>query len=252
MLFVSRSARRLLGFVSLLAVCLGANSTSCLAQAIFLPVASTPYDHQMTPISGVLNSLPRRLPGQTISLANLNQWMIYLRAIPYQYSIHWKTPAQVNSAPAADCKGKAMMLYAKMRANGATHVRFVIGKHHVDDMRTHAWLEWETVAGTFLLDPTFNSTVARATEHDSTTYIPLYAYDGARKYCANYYHPSYAPVVASNEPVPQQRARPKITRRAIKARHTLVRTTGGRRANFIVSSSSRPVQRVSSSLKSTW
>jgi len=208
-----------MGFASLLAVCLGANSTSCLAQTIFLPVASTPYDHQMTPISGVLNSLPRRLPDQTTSLANLNQWMISLRAIPYQYSIQWKTPAQVNSAAAADCKGKAMMLYANMRANGATHVRFVIGKHHVDDMRTHAWLEWDTIAGTFLLDPTFNSTVERATEHDSTTYIPLYAYDGARKYCANYYQPSYALVVASNEPVPTKRTAVRTRARTLKPRH---------------------------------
>ena len=178
----------------------------------------------MTPISDVLNSPPRRLPGQT-SLANLNQWMTNLRAIPYQYSIQWKTPAQVNSALAADCKGKAMMLYAKMRANGATHVRFVIGKHHVADMRTHAWLEWDTTAGTLLLDPTFNSAVERATEHDSTTYIPLYAYDGARKYCANYYQPSnyyqpaYAPVVASNEPVPTKRAPSKTLARTAKGRH---------------------------------
>jgi hypothetical protein len=218
MLFVSRSARRFMGFASLLTVCLGANSTSCLAQAIFLPVASTPYDHQMIPISGVLNSPPRRPPGRT-SLAALNQWMINLRAIPYQYSIQWKTPAQVNSAFAADCKGKAMMLYAKMRANGATHVRFVIGKHHVDDIRTHAWLEWDTTAGTFLLDPTFNSAVERATDHDSTTYIPLYAYDGARKYCANYFQPSYAPAVASNEPVPTKRAPSKTWARTAKGRH---------------------------------
>jgi predicted transglutaminase-like cysteine proteinase len=124
--------------------------------------------------------------------------MTHLRAMPYQYSIQWKTPAEVGSALAADCKGKAVILYAKMRAMGATHVRFVIGKHRLADLKTHAWLEWDTTKGTFLLDPTFKSTVERATQREPGTYIPLYAFNGARKYRANYYSSSYAPVVASN------------------------------------------------------
>jgi hypothetical protein len=196
MLFSSRSPLRLIGYASLLAACLGANSASCFAQS-FLPVASTPYDHQMLPISGVLNSPAPHLGGRT-SLATLNQWMTHLRAIPYQYSMQWKTPAQVSSAFAADCKGKAVILYAKMRAMGATHVRFVIGKHRLADLRTHAWLEWDTTKGTFLLDPTFNSAVEPAMQRDPGTYIPLYAYNGARKYRADYYRSFYAPVVASN------------------------------------------------------
>jgi predicted transglutaminase-like cysteine proteinase len=121
-----------------------------------------------------------------------------LREIPYRFSRQWKTPAEVNSAMVADCKGKAVMLYAKMRANGATHVRFVIGKHHVADLKTHAWLEWDTTNGTYLLDPTFNWTVARAEEHDPATYIPFYAYDGPRKYRASYHRSSYATAVAQN------------------------------------------------------
>jgi hypothetical protein len=216
MLFVSHPTRRLMGYTSLLALCLAVNSSPCFAQS-FLPVASTPYDHQMAPISGVLNSPTRHLARQT-SLIAINQWMTHLRAIPYQYSIQWKTPAQVRSALAADCKGKAMMLYAKMRANGATNVRVVIGKHNVADMRTHAWLEWDTTAGTLLLDPTFNRAIERATEHDSTRYIPLYAYNGACKYRANCYHPSYAPVVASNEAIPTKRPLSK-TGRTAKRRH---------------------------------
>jgi len=210
MFLVSRSALRLLGSVSLFAACLGATCTRCFAQSFFLPVASTPYDHQMLPVSGVLNSPARPLAGQT-SLVTLNQWMTH--------SIQWKTPAQVSSAAATDCKGKAMILYAKMRANGATHVRFVIGKHYSTDLRTHAWLEWDTTAGTFLLDPTFDSAVRRAEERDSTTYIPLYAYSGAQKYRANYYSPSYAPVVASNEAFPTQRVRSTVIPRATRVRH---------------------------------
>jgi hypothetical protein len=197
MFSISRSSIRLLGFVSLLAACLGSSAASCFAQPMFFTVDSTPYDRQMSPISPVLNSPAGPLTGRT-SLTTLNQWITSLRAIPYRYSPQWKTPAQVNSDVAADCKGKAILLYAILRANGATHVRFVIGKHHVADLRTHAWLEWDTTRGTYLLDPTFNHAVQRVEEHDPATYVPHFAYNGSRKYRASYYPASYPAVVASN------------------------------------------------------
>jgi predicted transglutaminase-like cysteine proteinase len=133
-----------------------------------------------------------------MSLTAINQWITNLRAIPYRYSLQWKTPEQVNSEVVADCKGKAIWLYAILRANGATHVRFVIGKHRAADSRTHAWLEWDTTNGTYLLDPTFNRAVERAGERDPATYLPHYAYDGPYKYRASYHAPSHASVVASN------------------------------------------------------
>ena len=176
-------------------LCLGA--TSCFANPSFLTVSSTPYDRQMTPVSRVLNSSAGTLTGRA-SLAKINHWLKNLRAIPYRYSLQWKTPVQVSSDPAADCKGKAILLYAIMRANGAKHLRFVIGKRHIADQRTHAWLEWETTKGTFLLDPTFNTSVQRVSEYDPARYIPHYAYYGAQKYRAADYQPSYASIVASN------------------------------------------------------
>jgi predicted transglutaminase-like cysteine proteinase len=197
MFCVLPSRFRLIGCVSFLVACLGLNAKPCFAQSIFLTVTSTPYDHQMTPISGVLNSSPGA-PASQSSLATINQWMTSLRAMPYQYSLQWKTPAQVNFDVAADCKGKAILLYAAMRTTGAKRVRFVIGKHHVADPRTHAWLEWDTTRGTYLLDPTFNNRVERVEEHDPTMYIPHYAYDGSRKYRAIYQRPGSASVVASN------------------------------------------------------
>jgi predicted transglutaminase-like cysteine proteinase len=151
----------------------------------------------MTPISRVLNSSARHLAGRT-SLATLDQWLTNLRAIPYRYSPQWKTPAQVNAELVADCKGKAILLYAIMRTNGATHVRFVIGKHHVADQRTHAWVEWDTTSGTYVLDPTFNRAVERVSDYDPAMYIPHYAYNGAHKYRAIYHRTSYASIVASN------------------------------------------------------
>ena len=188
---------RSIGLVLLLALCLGANATPCSAQSTFLTVASTPYDRQMTPISSILNS-PGGPQASRISLTAVNRWMTNLRAIRYQYSPQWKTPAQVRAEVAADCKGKALWLYAVLRANGVTHVRFVIGKHHAADLRTHAWLELDTTSGTYLLDPTFNRAVEPAAERDPATYIPHFAYNGPHKYRASYYPPSYASVVASN------------------------------------------------------
>jgi predicted transglutaminase-like cysteine proteinase len=162
-----------------------------------MTVASTPYDRQMTPVSPVLNSASGTLAARA-SLPKINQWLASLRAIPYRYSPQWKTPAQVSTDPTADCKGKAILLYAIMRANGARHVRFVIGKRHVADQRTHAWLEWDTTLGTFLLDPTFNKSLERVSDYDAARYIPHYAYNGDRKYRANYHRPSNAAIVASN------------------------------------------------------
>jgi predicted transglutaminase-like cysteine proteinase len=183
--------------VLLRAACLCLGATACFADTTLLSVASTPYDRQMTPVSQVLNSSPGTLAHRT-SLAKINQWLTSLRAIPYQYSTQWKTPEQVSADLAADCKGKAILLYAIMRANGARHVRFVIGQHHVADQRTHAWLEWDTTKGTFLLDPTFNRVVERVGDYDPATYIPHYAYNGAHKYRATYSRPAYASIVASN------------------------------------------------------
>ena len=197
MSFLSLAPFRLLGSILFLALCLGAKATSCSAQPIFLTVASTPYDRQMSPISPILNS-PGSPQADRMSLTAINRWMTNLRAIRYRYSDQWKTPGQVNSDLVADCKGKALWLYAILRSKGATHVRFVIGKHHAADLRTHAWLELDTTNGTYLLDPTFNRTVERAGERDPAMYLPHYAYNGPHKYRASYYPPSYASVVASN------------------------------------------------------
>lgn len=160
--------------------CLAGTTISGFAQPVFLSVDSTPYDRQMARIRPVLSSPPQSSGGR-IQITKLNQWMSSLRDMPYRYSKRWKTPAEVKFAKVADCKGKAVALYETMRTNGAHKVRVVIGKHRAEDSLTHAWVEWETVKGTYLLDPTFESSAGQATSSPST-YIPFYAYEGARKY----------------------------------------------------------------------
>ena len=164
-----------------LIVILGCSSVG-FSQSTFLEVDSTPYDKQMTRVQPTLTA-PSGYMIDGISFALVNEWMIELRAMPYRYSHEWRTPSEVEAARRADCKGKALALYDRMQLNGATNVRFVIGKRRVTDSLTHAWLEWETEMGTILLDPTFNWTAAIKMD-DRRSYVAFYGYEGAHKYQA--------------------------------------------------------------------
>ena|ERR1700730_14035185 len=165
-----------------LVACACLASAHCFAQQIFFPIESTPYDNQMARVQPVLASITA-VPADAVSLTTIEQWMYALRRLPYRYSKQWQTPFEVNTAGAADCKGKAVALYEIMQAMGATDVRLVIGRHRAGDWFTHAWLEWETAEGTYVLDPTFNWRAIKA-EQNWGKYIPLYAYEGALRYRA--------------------------------------------------------------------
>jgi len=153
------------------------------AQPLLVSVESTPYDNQMMRVQPVLAWQPTEVPG-SISLALVNQGMNRLRRLPYRYSTQWQTPEEVHASRRADCKGKAIAMYEFMQSIGAANVRFVIGKHHAGDWFTHAWLEWQTAEGNFVLDPTFSRRIVRADEQNSSKYIPLYEYEGTSRYRA--------------------------------------------------------------------
>jgi hypothetical protein len=158
-------------------------SFSCFAESVYLPVKSTPYDRQMTRISPVL--LSKNDSGKhELSLGLVNHWIEDLRAIPYGFSSEWKTPDEVDTAPVADCKGKAVALYQRMQLHGAEHMRLVIGKRTILSRRTHAWIEWDTERGTYVLDPTVNWSACRVDRFRDRAYLPLYAYAGSHKYRA--------------------------------------------------------------------
>src|SRR4051812_3576268 len=127
MIFISLipfSQRRLLLFFAV-ALCL--SCVSSFAQPNFFAVKSTPYDNQMSRIRPVLQTA-RGIENGDVSLRLVNRWIENLRAIPYAFSTQWKTPAEVESEPVADCKGKAVVLYQKMRKRGAANLRLVIGR----------------------------------------------------------------------------------------------------------------------------
>ncbi|MEY2545738.1 MAG: hypothetical protein QOG48_855 [Verrucomicrobiota bacterium] len=158
-------------------------SFPCFGQSIFLPVRSTPYDHQMLRVSSTLNS-PAHSQSRAPYTLPIRLWMMSLREVPYRYSKYWQTPGEVSVAGTADCKGKAVALYAQMRQSGATNVHVIVGKRHMFDAGTHAWLEWNTTTGAYVLDPTFTDSPIKISAVDPVTYIPFYAYDGEHKYRA--------------------------------------------------------------------
>ena len=168
----------LVGFTLFCLSCL-----SAFAQSAYINVNSTPYDRQMTRIRPILASVAGHKE-QNLSVALVNHWIGDLRAIPYGFSMEWKTPDEVQTAPFADCKGKAVALYNTMHSQGVRNVRLVIGKRLPTSRKTHAWLEWNTGSGTYILDPTINWAACRAERFGRTSYIPLYAYAGGQKYRA--------------------------------------------------------------------
>jgi hypothetical protein len=173
---------RKLGLVGLTLICL--SCLSAFAQSGYITVNSTPYDRQMTRIRPVLTSAVEH-NDKSLSLALVNNWIGNLRAIPYGFSMEWKTPEEVQLGVYADCKGKAVALYNTMRSRGADNVRLVIGKRLLTSRKTHAWLEWATSGGVYILDPTINWSALRAERTGRSSYIPLYAYAGGKKFRAS-------------------------------------------------------------------
>src|SRR3989441_11331779 len=137
-------------FVGLTLFCLSCLST--FAQSAYISVNSTPYDRQMARIRPILASTAGHRK-QTLSFALVNHWIGDLRAIPYGFSMEWKTPEEVQLGAYADCKGKAVALYNAMHSRGADNIRLVIGKRLWTSRKTHAWLEWQTANGNYILDP---------------------------------------------------------------------------------------------------
>ena len=155
---------------------------SAFAQSNYIPVSATPYDRQMTRIHSILTAPEHKQ--QNVSFGLVNHWIGNLRSIPYGFSMEWKTPDEVQTSSFADCKGKAVALYNAMHSRGADNLRLVIGKRSSSSRKTHAWLEWTTAAGTYILDPTINWSAFRAERTGRTAYIPLYAYAGTKKFRA--------------------------------------------------------------------
>lgn len=176
------SRKRVIGFVAFAFLVLSV--VGCFANPILLSVKTTPYDRQMARIQPILVSTPAQGANQELPLPLINRWIGELRNIPYEFSMEWKTPAEVAREPVADCKGKAVALYQQMARHGARGLRLVIGRRAPTSRSTHTWVQWTTASATYILDPTINWTARTLDEVADNSYVPYYAYAGHQKYRA--------------------------------------------------------------------
>jgi hypothetical protein len=177
--------------LALIFAILALSAVSCLAHPLFFPVKNTPYDRQMTRVQTAL-SAPASNRSADLSLLLVNHWMGELRAMPYRYSIDWKTPSELAHEPAGDCKGKAVALYQRMQENGAHDLRLVIGRRAPSSRSTHTWVEWTTASGTYVLDPTINWAAQTTNQIAEDSYVPYFGYTSSRKYRATTARSLYA------------------------------------------------------------
>ena len=183
MLLVSIAPFALRRVLFLVAAFSALSIATCFADSLLVTAKKTPYDLQMQRIQPVLTA-PISVQHSDLPLSLVNQWIGELRAIPYSYSMEWKTPSEVAHGPAADCKGKAVALYQRMRENGARNLRLVIGRRTPVSRSTHTWIEWTSGSMTFVLDPTINWVAEAVNEIPEDSYVPYYAFAGSRKYRA--------------------------------------------------------------------
>ncbi len=181
MIFISINPFALKRFFFFLLAVIGLSCASCFGESLFMSVKSTPYDIQMSRIRPVLLSQGHPARGE-VSLGIVNRWIGDLRSIPYGFTKEWKTPAETQSGAPADCKAKAVALYKTMLEHGASNLRLVIGKRAFTSRSTHAWLEWDSNSGSFVLDPTLNWKAFRTSDVGRRSYIPFYAFEGSRKF----------------------------------------------------------------------
>jgi len=183
MLLVSIAPFALRRVLFLVAAFSALSLATCFADSLLVTAKKTPYDLQMQRIQPALTA-PISAQHSDLPLSLVNQWIGELRAIPYSYSMEWKTPSEVAHGPAADCKGKAVALYQRMRENGARNLRLVIGRRTPVSRSTHTWIEWTSGSMTFVLDPTINWVAQAVNEIPEDSYVPYYAFAGSRKYRA--------------------------------------------------------------------
>ncbi len=183
MLLISLNPFAVKRFFFVLLALIGFSCISCYGNSLLVSVASTPYDSQMSRIRPILTSAGHSNHGE-VSVRIINHWIGDLRSIPYGFTRVWKTPAETASGASADCKAKAVALYQRMTEFGATNVRLVIGKRTASSRSTHAWVEWESEDGNYVLDPTINWMAYRSTDLGSRSYVPYYAFAGGRKFRA--------------------------------------------------------------------
>lgn len=150
----------------------------------FLP-ASTPYDKKLREcgLFGIPTSTQQQ-NGEFDSDINSNFRIAKsFRYIPDASNDYWQSPDETDARKAGDCEDKAIWLFARLINSGRQQVRLVVGQMRQVDSSLHVWVTCEDSNGTvYLLDPSAQKKVWKASDFAADWYRPLYAYDGTKGY----------------------------------------------------------------------
>ena len=149
-------------------------------------VSQTPYDAYLAPFHRVAESPPG---AEKFTLASMEKWTRAAHRIRYERrgDRPWQTPEELEHSATGDCKDKALWLYSKLKAAGATSLELVIGKQNLFDSEFHAWVIARHANRDYLLDPSNRSSVWEISDFDWDEYVPFYSYDDSNAFC---YEPS--------------------------------------------------------------
>ncbi len=145
-------------------------------------VPATPFDRKISGSHVFESNIP-----DSIHSSGESVWSLFMQARSFRYASnngHWQTPEETEERHAGVCHDKAVWLYAKLKENGYTNARLVIGKYRQIDRIYHVWLTYtDENSDTFVLDPTIQKRFWKQGDFSEGFYIPYYSYDGQKRYC---------------------------------------------------------------------
>ncbi len=146
-------------------------------------IPATPFDHNIAsaiPFGGSI--------GTTLQHSESME-SLFLKAKSIRYvadepsNDYWQTPQQTEARWAGDCEDKAIWLFFKLKQNGFSGVRLVIGRLRSVSRGFHVWVTLSTDQNdSYLLDPTSQKRAWKSSELPEGYYHPLYSFDGSNRY----------------------------------------------------------------------
>lgn len=147
-----------------------------------LLIQATPYDDKMSQAGVLANYLPT---SPVESMEGLFTKARTIRYTPDEQNLdHWQSPEETQSRWAGDCEDKAIWLYTQLKYNGYREVRLVVGRYQSVVRGFHVWVTFmnENSEDIYLLDPTAQKRIWRASDFSEGSYKPLFSFDGMNRY----------------------------------------------------------------------
>ena len=145
-------------------------------------IQATPYDQRLN-VAGVLSMAAPSLA----SFRTSDELFFQARSIRYAADEsgrdYWQAPQETQARWAGDCEDKALWLFAELKRNGHSNVRLVVGRYRSMDRGYHVWVTMADNEGhVWILDPTTQKKIWKASDFDKGYYKPLYSFDGINRY----------------------------------------------------------------------